>query len=113
MKNRTQLFHMRVPRYETAGVLFLLIALAQAGQSEFKVKPLPLPGVNGLVMRDYFTYDHMCRFLRKDFAALAAYRSASQQARSFSHQGPRSRYATSLEEIAVPSGRRPEILDQL
>ena len=48
-------------------VLILLIVAICAAQGtasrKFTVKPLPLPGANGLVTLDYFAYDHISRLL--------------------------------------------------
>lgn len=47
--------------------LFLVIVTVAAAQGtgppRFAVKPLSLPGANGLVMLDYFAYDHSSRLL--------------------------------------------------
>jgi len=52
------------------GFLAILILLTvtvaaaqQTGSQHYAVKPLPLPGANGLVMLDYFAYEHTSRRL--------------------------------------------------
>jgi DNA-binding beta-propeller fold protein YncE len=51
--------------FSTFLILLAIVALvAQQSRSDnFIVKPLPLPGANGLVMLDYFAYDHGSRRL--------------------------------------------------
>ncbi|HEY6904843.1 MAG TPA: hypothetical protein VI216_11090 [Candidatus Acidoferrales bacterium] len=39
------------------------VAAQEAGSLKFTVKPLPLPGANGLVMLDYFKYDYASRLV--------------------------------------------------
>ena len=49
-----------------AAVILLIVIVAGAqetGSPKFTVKPLPLPGANGLVMLDYTAYDHTSRRL--------------------------------------------------
>ena len=46
--------------------VWLVVALAAAQENaspKFALKPLALPGANGLVMLDYFAYDHAHRRL--------------------------------------------------
>jgi hypothetical protein len=75
MKNSAGLFHQRIPICGTASVCATLALLAlaliavgpvraqQTASSKFTVKPLSLPGANGLVMLDYFAYDAASRLL--------------------------------------------------
>jgi hypothetical protein len=45
-------------------LLIVMVAVAQEpGSTKYTVKPLPLPGANGLVMLDYFAYDPATRRL--------------------------------------------------
>jgi hypothetical protein len=49
-----------------AALVLLITATAatqETGSRKFTVKPLPLPGANGLVMLDYFQYDNATRRL--------------------------------------------------
>jgi DNA-binding beta-propeller fold protein YncE len=49
-----------------AALILFLVAIAGAQQTrgpQFTVKPVPLPGANGLVTLDYVAYDHMSRRL--------------------------------------------------
>jgi len=60
--------HSRWARTQPAlGVVILLVAAAataqETGSHKFTLKPLPLPGANGLVMLDYFALDRTTRLL--------------------------------------------------
>lgn len=66
MRHRSDALHPGVwnPRFLAVLILFTFTGAAQeTGSHKFAVKPLPLPGANGLVMLDYFAYDHMSRRL--------------------------------------------------
>ena len=65
MKNWMRLHRVRgsLSNLEASAVVIILVALAYGAASEFKVKPLPLPGAHGLVMLDYFAYDRETRLL--------------------------------------------------
>jgi len=65
MKNWARLPNMRVSlsNLKLLSILIILAALAYAAATEFRVKPLPLPGAHGLVMLDYFAYDRDTRLL--------------------------------------------------
>src|SRR5262249_30647881 len=65
MTNRARLLNMRVSlsNPKAWAVVIILVALAYGAGSEFKIKPLPLPGAHGLVMLDYFAYDRDSRLL--------------------------------------------------
>jgi len=53
------------PGFLAVLILFIatFAAAQESGSRKFAVKPLPLPGNNGLVMLDYFAYDHTSRRL--------------------------------------------------
>ena len=53
------------PGFVAVLILFIVTfaAAQESGSRKFVVKPLPLPGTNGLVMLDYFAYDHTSRRL--------------------------------------------------
>ena len=65
MKNWPRLRSMRVSlsSLQVLSTLTILVALAFGAASEFKVKPLPLPGAHGLVLLDDFAYDRNSRLL--------------------------------------------------
>jgi len=64
MRNRSHLLPLLAlicfSGIQAALLQFVVTAAAaqEADASKFTVKPLPLPGANGLVMLDYFAYDH-------------------------------------------------------
>jgi hypothetical protein len=53
------------PGFLAVLILFIVTfaAAQESGSRKFAVKPLPLPGTNGLVMLDYFAYDYASRRL--------------------------------------------------
>ena len=65
MTNWVRLRNRRVcfSNLELLSILIILVALAYGAASEFRVKPLPLPGAHGLVMLDYFAYDRNSQVL--------------------------------------------------
>src|SRR3984893_6563186 len=73
-----------------AAALVVLIATVAAtqgiGSDKFKVKPLPLPGANGLVMLDYFQYDNSTQRLwipAANTGSVDVIDTATDQIRSF------------------------------
>ena len=65
MKNWARLRSMRgsLSSLQLSSTLTILVALTFGAASEFRVKPLPLPGAHGLVLLDYFAYDRNSRLL--------------------------------------------------
>jgi DNA-binding beta-propeller fold protein YncE len=64
MRHLSQVLRLPVQLWKSgflAGIVFLLIFTVARAQEpptpQFTIKPLPLPGANGLVMLDYFAYD--------------------------------------------------------
>src|SRR3982074_1391933 len=60
---------LRLPIWNSGFLAVLILfsvsvaAAQETGSRKFTVKPLPLPGASGLVMLDYFAYDHSSRLL--------------------------------------------------
>ena len=70
MRSLLHLFRAAVVRTLSPGLLCALVLITvsvapaqEADSTKFIVKPLPLPGANGLVMLDYFAYDRASRRL--------------------------------------------------
>src|SRR5262252_9482346 len=65
MKNwiRPRTVRLSLGKPEAWAVVFILVALAAGAASEFRVKPLPLPGAHGVGTLDYFGYDRDHRLL--------------------------------------------------
>ena len=64
MKKRTRCeLQVCLSKLKAWAVMIIFVALAYGSPTEFRVKPLPLPGAHGLVMLDYFAYDHHSRLL--------------------------------------------------
>src|SRR5207237_763429 len=67
MRHPLHVCHFPVWKHGFLAILILAMSAVAAAQEtglhQFAIEPLPLPGANGLVMLDYFAYDHTSRLL--------------------------------------------------
>src|SRR5437879_2908684 len=69
MRHLAYVLHMPVSVWKTRLVAFQILFMGgvagaqEFGSPNFTIKPLSLPAANGLVMLDYFAYDHTTRQL--------------------------------------------------